>query len=516
MYSYDERLQAVKLYIKLGKRARATICELGYPTEKALRGWHRDYERQKDLPRRYTARPPKFTDAQKQVALQHYVDHGHCISGTVQALGFPCRGTLAEWIRDAFPGHRTIMISAHARTRAVNSDVIKRAALTQLQVRAESAQAVAEKIGVSRQTLYSWKNSLLGLEAPAIMRRRQPELSNIEAEYSELALKFEKLQRDLCALQVEHDLLQKANELIKKEFGGDLQSLSNREKTMLIVALKSLHEVPLLLNRLGLARSSYFYHLARIGGEDKYTSIRERMVDLFNVNHRCYGYRRLKACLTQQSISISEKVVRRLMKQEALITTKPKRQRYNSYIGEISPAPDNLLNRNFRAAAPNEKWLTDITEFRIRAGKIYLSPVIDCFDGLVISWTIGTNPDAELVNTMLDTAIATIAETNEQPIVHTDRGAHYRWPGWLKRVDAAKIIRSMSRKASSQDNAACEGFFGRLKTEFFYPRDWRGFTVPQFIQQLDGYIRWYNESRIKMSLGGKSPVDYRRSLGLLS
>ena len=90
--------------------------------------------------------------------------------------------------------------------------------------------------------------------------------------------------------------------------------------------------------------------------------------------------------------------------------------------------------------------------------------------------------------------------------LHSDRGGHYRWPGWLERIDAAKLVRSMSRKASSQDNAASEGFFGRLKTEFFYPRDWRAFTAAQLIDEVDPYIRWYNERRIKMSLGGRSPI----------
>jgi hypothetical protein len=104
-------------------------------------------------------------------------------------------------------------------------------------------------------------------------------------------------------------------------------------------------------------------------------------------------------------VNISEKVVRRLMKQECLVAATSKRRRYGSYMGEISPAPDNLLNRDFSASAPNEKWLTDITEFQIPAGKVYLSPMIDCFDGMVVSWSIGTRPDAELVNTMLDAAI---------------------------------------------------------------------------------------------------------------
>ena len=167
------------------------------------------------------------------------------------------------------------------------------------------------------------------------------------------------------------------------------------------------------------------------------------------------------------------------------------------------PMPDYVINRDFHAAASNEKWLTEITEFHIRAGKAYLSPIIDCFDGLVISWAIGTKPDADLANTMLDAALESIADSDARPIIHSDRGGHYRWSGWLERVNAAGLVRSMSRKASSQDNAACEGFFGRLKNEFFYPRDWRGFTVAQFIEAVDAYIRWYNETRIKMSLGAE-------------
>lgn len=182
-------------------------------------------------------------------------------------------------------------------------------------------------------------------------------------------------------------------------------------------------------------------------------------------------------------------------------------------IARIRTAVENLVNRDFHATTPNQKWLTDITEFLIPAGKVYLSPVIDCFDGLVVSWAIGTRPDAALVNIMLDEAIETLAE-GEQPMVHSDRGAHYRWPGWLSRMEDAKLIRSMSRKGCSPDNAACEGFFGRLKTEIFYPRDWHTTTLEQFMEEIDNYIRWYNETRIKISLNAQSPLEYRASLGI--
>jgi putative transposase len=183
-------------------------------------------------------------------------------------------------------------------------------------------------------------------------------------------------------------------------------------------------------------------------------------------------------------------------------------------MGEISPAPDNLLNRDFSASAPNEKWLTDLTEFQIPAGKVYLSPMIDCFDGMVVSWSIGTSPDAELVNTMLDAAIATVTAGSHRPVVHSDRGAHYRWPGWLSRIAEAKLVRSMSRKGCSPDNSACEGFFGRLKNEMFYSRDWRSTSIEEFVVALDSYMRWYNEVRIKISLGSRSPIEHRRNLAI--
>ena len=140
--------------------------------------------------------------------------------------------------------------------------------------------------------------------------------------------------------------------------------------------------------------------------------------------------------------------------------------------------------------------------------------MIDCFDGMVVSWSIDTRPDAELVNTMLDAAIETVTVSRSRLVVHSDRGGHYRWPGWLTRIAEAKLTRSMSRKACSPDNSACEGFFGRLKNELFYSRDWVSTTMDEFVAALDSYIRWYNEARIKLSLGSRRPVEYRRSLGI--
>ena len=511
MYSYADRLRAVELYIRLGKRLNATIRQLGYPTKNALRGWYREYVKNHDLRVQAVARPPKFSEAQKQDALEHFRTHDRCISATMRALGYPGRGTLTKWVREAFPETRTSM--AGRSWHPGYCEEVRQAGVIGLCSGDETAQQVADRLGVSRPTLYSWKDQLLDREAPSSMKRRKANPKVPERE--ELERQLEALQRDVRQLQLEHDLLKKANELIKKDLGVDLQILSNREKTQLIDALKDTYCLPELLTQMRIARSSYFYHRARLCLADKYAAVRHSLAEIFEANRRCYGYRRLQASLARQSVTISEKVVQRLMKQEQLIVPRPRRRRFGSYLGEISPAPENIINRDFHAKAPNLKWLTDITEFQIPAGKVYLSPIIDCFDGMVISWSIRTQPDAGLVNTMLDAAIGTVTDEDERPIIHSDRGAHYRWPGWLNRISNAQLVRSMSRKGCTQDNAACEGFFGRLKTELFYPRDWKAITIEQFVAEVDAYIRWYNERRIKISLGSLSPLEYRKSLGLI-
>ena len=510
MYSYDERIRAVKLYIKLDKCVTATIVQLGYPTKNALKTWYREYEQLQDVSKGYVRSRRKYSQAQKQLAVDHYLGHGRRIAGTIKALGYPSRDLLTCWIDELPPKTRKRLVSKGFR--AAYSKAFKNAAVIDLCMRQTSAQASAQKIGIDRTTLYNWKKKLLGSEAPASMAQKNDPSPSLDR--TDLEKTIETLKRDIHKLQLERDLLEKAAELLKKGLGINLVLMTNREKTLLVDALRQMYAVPELLAKLELARSTYFYHQARLLSPDKYAAVRVAIIDVFAINHRCYGYRRVRASLCKRHLNISEKVVRRLMKQEGLTINTPKRRRYQSYGGELSPAPENIINRDFHAATPNEKWLTDITEFHIPAGKVYLSPMIDCFDGMVISWTIGTRPDAELVNTMLDEAINEVAKCAARPVVHSDRGAHYRWPGWLTRMRNANLIRSMSRKGCSPDNSACEGFFGRLKNELFYPGNWQATTIEEFIQIVDSYIHWYNEKRIKISLGSRSPLEYRQSLGL--
>ena len=270
-----------------------------------------------------------------------------------------------------------------------------------------------------------------------------------------------------------------------------------------------------------ISKSSYEYHRARLGPRDRDADIRAGVVAEFAEGGGAWGYRTVWARLRRGGVRCSEKRVLRVMREEGLEVVYARRRRrpWSSYAGERAPAPPNLVARRFRADAPDELWLTDITEFRLPSGeKAYLSAVVDCFDGMPAAWRIGLRPDAELANSSLEAACATLAR-GERPWCHSDRGCHYRWPGWKAICEAHGIARSMSRKGRSPDNAAAEGFFGRLKNEFFHGRDWRGVAAEELAERLDGWMRVYREGRLKLFDDGEGKyydtIDgRRRRLGL--
>ncbi len=387
MYSYEDRIRAVLLYIQLGKRTGVTIRQLGYPTKNALKSWYHAYLQGNDLPAGYVRAKPKYSDEQKSVAVAHYFQHGCCIATTLRALGYPGRKTLSAWLDELHPEMRKRIVGK-ARADG-HPQELKQAAVIALCSRQGSARAIAQELGVTRPTLYNWKDQLLEHGAPASMKRHRD--SSPAAEQAELAQQRDALQRDILQLQLEHDILKKAVELIKKDLGVDLHLLSNREKTVLVDALRARYGLSALFTKLGLARSSYFYHRARRQMADKYADVRGLMADIFERNHRCYGYQRIRASLSRQQFFLSEKVVLRLMKQEQLVAAKPKRRRYGSYLGEISPAPENLINRDFQAAAL-DKALTHSQLLRVF--RILLGEHVSLKDVVPIASTLLENADA--------------------------------------------------------------------------------------------------------------------------
>ena len=377
----------------------------------------------------------------------------------------------------------------------------------------EDVEYVSREIGYSRMAIYTWRRKYLKYGMVGLMAKRKsiprkplpPDALRPQSE------EMHALQKQVQHLQLEVDVLKETIAVLKKAPGVDLTTLKNREKAVIIGALREKFALPMLLTYFHMARSSYYYQQAVMNKPDKYLPFRRQIISVFHENRGVYGYRRIHLALKRKGITLSEKVIRHMMKEEGLDALVPKRAKYSSYLGEITPEVDNIISRDFHAKQPYEKLLTDITEFALPDGKLYLSAMIDCFDGMVIGWTIGPRPNADLVNTMLDGVIAALPD-GCYPTVHSDRGCHYRWPGWIQRMKEAGLTRSMSKKGCSPDNAACEGFFGRLKNEMFYGRSWIGVSPDDFAQELDDYINWYNCKRIKLSLGGLSPIEYRQHL----
>lgn len=446
-----------------------------------------------------------YTREQKIKALQLLCDL-NSPTKVIRILGYPTkRDTLTSWYKDRDKYMIPDEYSYIPKAQKVSKDDIQRCLLDGM-----SVESTAKELGYSTQTIYKWRKIFFNEGLDINMERKKyahKERDTISAK------EMEQMKAQLHEMQLEIDILKETINVLKKDPGVDQTALKNREKAMIVDALKNKYSLPILLERLQISHSSYYYQEKIKQRTDKYSEVRKRIKKLFEDNKSRYGYRRIHCLLKQDKFFVSEKIVRRIMKEENLHVISKKKRSYNSYQGEITAAVDNIINRNFHADSPNKKWLTDITEFSIPAGKVYLSPIIDCFDGLPVVWTIGTSPNAELTNSMLDAGIALLKE-HEKPIVHSDRGNHYRWPGWIERMERAQLTRSMSKKGCSPDNSACEGFFGRLKNELFYGRSWDNVSIEEFIHALDEYIYWYREKRIKISLGGMSPLDYRRSKGL--
>jgi len=432
----------------------------------------------------------------------------HSLPKVVKILGYPSVGSLASWVHK-YPE----VVAPKSHKRHIKAPInVKLDAIRRCYENGEMLKSVAEEIGYSSVAILNWHKKYQEKGLVGLMNKSDTDSSKSPKDIQSIN-DIEALKAQMMDMQMEIDILKETINVLKKDPGVNQEALSNREKAVIIDALKNKYSLPKLCRKLCISRSSYYYQEKAIHAEDKYRDIRIKICELFRSNYGAFGYRKIYVLLKREGITLSEKVVRRIMREEGLIVKVHRRRKYNSYKGEISPAVENLINRDFHADKPNQKWLTDITEFSIEAGKVYLSPIIDCLDGMPVSWTVGTSPNAKLANTMLKQAIKTL-KPGEHPIVHSDRGCHYRWPDWIKIMEEAKLTRSMSKKGCSPDNSACEGFFGHLKIEMFYGRNWSNSTLDDLIQAINKYMIWYRTSRIKSTLGGLSPLEYRRRIGV--
>ena len=272
--------------------------------------------------------------------------------------------------------------------------------------------------------------------------------------------------------------------------------------------LRLKYNLKILLKISKLAKSVYYYTLAKENKDDKNKEIIEKIREIFINNKERYGYRRITLELKNQGYNVNHKKVYRIMVKLGLKPLKRNKRKYSSYKGTVGKIADNLIKRNFNSDKPNEKWYTDVTEFNLRGEKCYLSPILDGFNGEIISYNTSKSPNLNQINDMLNKAFDK-NNNLEGLIFHSDQGWQYQHASYQQRLKNKGINQSMSRKGNSLDNGMMENFFGLLKTEMFYDQEDNYETLDELIKAIDDYIYYYNYDRIKEKLKGLSPENYR-------
>ena len=254
-----------------------------------------------------------------------------------------------------------------------------------------------------------------------------------------------------------------------------------------------------------MARSSFYYQVKQNKLPDKYKVIKKLIQSIYHKHKGRYGYRRITDELKNKGIIINHKTVLRLMKLLGLKSI-IRLKKYKSYKGEQGKIAPNILERNFKATAPNQKWATDITEFNVAGKKLYLSPIIDLFNQEIISYELTERPVFNQVVMMLKKAFKKIPD-NTNLTLHSDQGWQYQMKKYQCILKEKGITQSMSRKGNCLDNAVIENFFGTLKSELFYIKKFK--TIKELKREIEQYIRYYNNVRIKSNLNKMSPIQYR-------
>ena len=239
---------------------------------------------------------------------------------------------------------------------------------------------------------------------------------------------------------------------------------------------------------------------------DKYKEVKAEIITIYHENKGRYGYRRITAALRNSGIHLNHKTVQRLMKELGLVC-RVRIKKYRSYKGEVGRIAPNLLNRNFHAEKPNQKWVTDVTEFSLFGQKLYLSPVLDLHNGYLVSYTISDRPVLGMVTSMLEKAFEIIPDGTGL-ILHSDQGWQYQHRQYQRMLRKNGIRQSMSRKGNCLDNAVMENFFGLLKSELLYLQKFD--SLEHFKQELVDYLDYYNNRRIKIKLKGLPPALHRQ------
>lgn len=268
---------------------------------------------------------------------------------------------------------------------------------------------------------------------------------------------------------------------------------------------------------MGIPEATYHYQMKQMKQANSNEKWETLILETFEKHEGRYGYRRIHAELKAQGYTINHKKVQRIMKKLGLKCVKfVRKSRYKSYKGTVGKVAKNLLNRRFSTPYALQKLVTDVTEFKCTNDeKLYLSPIMDLYNGEIIGFSMSKRPSLDFVLDSLKQALPIIQKRAKyRTTLHSDQGWHYQHNTWVKTLRQNKIFQSMSRKATCADNACMENFFSLLKQEMYYGELLISYEALQ--KKIEKYINYYNNDRIKQKLAGMSPVNYRKHASQLA
>jgi transposase InsO family protein/transposase-like protein len=305
----------------------------------------------------------------------------------------------------------------------------------------------------------------------------------------------------------------------KQEIAQAITELRQELKCSLGYILKTIQMNPELPQ---MTRSDYYYWSSdHTDKDEKNNEVMNKIIQIFHAHKRRYGYRRITLQLKEEGYTVNHKMVKRLMKRLGLFGISPK-AKYKSYKGDLNGTVKSQLlikvvdeekhktyyKRDFSTSTVNEKWTTDVSEFHIAAGKLYLSPILDMNNREIVSYSISKSPNYAQTQEMLDKAFEKYPDLTGL-ILHSDQGWQYQMSQYHKALQNRGIIQSMSRKGNCLDNCIMENFFGKMKNEMFYGHEFEFKTLDELEKAMEEYILYYNNERIQVRLKGLTPCQYR-------
>ena len=409
-----------------------------------------------------------YTSENKLAAISRVLNNGEPIYAVAVDIGLPSKSILQQWIKSYISNGYNVVTKKKGRPSTRGKEK-------------EDGRRVGEG-------------------------ERTPSQATVEENYRERIIK-KTASLSSRGRKEEREQLTKAAIELRQELGCTID--------FILETINSTDSLP------NLPRSVYYYWKERIDPDTKNSDLMDAITTIYTDNHKRYGYRRITLQLKKDGWTVNHKTVKRLMSKLKLYGITP-RAKYKSYKGDFNGTVDNKLLykrvdtkrhraeyiRDFSTTDVNEKWTTDVSEFHIAAGKLYLSPILDMHNREIVSYNISKSPGYMQITDMLNKAFNKFDDLSNL-IFHSDQGWQYQMYQYHKALRERGITQSMSRKGNCLDNSPMENFFGKMKNEMFYGHEYEFQTLEQLQKAIEEYIDYYNNERIQVKLKGLTPCQAR-------